>query len=276
MPKIHPTALVDPGAELADDVEVGPYCRIEADVRLGPGCRLREGVVLRRYTTLGSNNFVDAYSVLGGEPQDLKFRSETVSYVRIGDDNVFREHVTISRATGEGNATIVGNGTYWMVGAHIGHNAVVHDLAILVNGSGAGGHAEIGSRAILSGHCFVHQYCWVGEMSLGQGQAGTSGHVPPYCIYAGINRVVGLNAVGLQRAEHITREDRKQIKGAFRLLYRSGLSRTEALAKMDECTDWGEPAGKFRDFIRRALHAEPPYNRGVVPLRARRGRSDMA
>lgn len=268
MPKIHPTAVVHPEAKLGDDAEVGPYCVIEPGVAVGPGCVLREHVVLRRYTTLGRGNFVDTGTVLGGLPQDLKFDPSTVSYVRIGDDNVFREYVTISRATGEGNATVVGSGTYWMAYTHAGHEAVVEDEAILANGAAVGGHATIGRRAILSANVFVHQFTWIGEMVMTRGLSGFSSHVPPFVLGSEwINHIVGLNTVGLRRADDITDEDRRQIKEAFRITYRAGLSREQALAEMDAHADWGAPAGRFRDFVRRVHQAPPPHNRGLCRLR---------
>ena len=272
MPKIHPTAIVDPSARLGEDVEVGAYCVIEPDVDVGEGTVLRSNVILRRYTTLGRGNFVDSFSVLGGEPQDLKFDPGTCSYLRIGYRNVFRESTTISRATGEGKTTLVGNETYWMVGAHAGHNAVVKDKAILVNGSALAGHSELGQRSILSSHVVVHQFCWVGEMVMAQGNSAASMHVPPYTMLTvPINSLGGLNSVGLRRAEHISEEDYRQIKEAFRLTYRSGLTPAKALEKMDACADWGEAAGRFRDFVRRVLTAEPPYKRGLCPLLKHRG-----
>ena len=267
MPKIHSTAIVDPKAELADDVEVGPYCIIEPDVKIGQGTRLRSHVVIRRYTTIGRGNIIDPFTVMGGDPQDYKFDPAQVTYVRIGDDNVFRECVTISRATGEGNSTIVGNKTMWMAYSHAGHNAVIEDEVVLVNGAAAGGHAEIGQKAILSGNAMVHQYTWIGRMVMTRGQSGASTHVPPYTLMADINCLIGLNAVGLRRAPNLTDEDRKQIKTAFSLTYRSGLTPAKALDKMDECTDWGEAAAVFRDFIRRVVTAEEPFNRGLCPLR---------
>lgn len=265
MPTIHPTAIVHPGARLADDVEVGPYCVIEPDVTIGPGCRLNSHVVIRQHTTLGCNNFVDCFCSLGGWPQDLKFDPKSVTYLKIGDHNVFREGVTISRATGEGNATVIGSKTYWMAQSHAGHNAVVEDEAILVNGAAVGGHATLGRRSILSGHVMIHQFCWVGELVMSRGHAGTSTHVPPYVMFADTNRVVGLNAVGLQRAPDLTDEDRRQIKEAFRLLYRSGLIPAKALERMDMCADWGQAADKFRQFIRRVLAAKEPYDRALCP-----------
>lgn len=269
MAKIHPTAIVDKRAELADDVEIGPGSVVEADVKIGPGTVLRENVIVRRYTTLGANNTVDAFTVLGGEPQDLKFDPNTVSYLRIGDGNVFREHVTISRATGEGNATVVGNKTYWMTHSHAGHNATIEDEVILVNGAALAGHSELGAKSILSAHVAVHQFCWVGTMVMSQGNSAASMHVPPYTLMAGVSRVIGLNSIGLRRSPQISEEDRRQIKEAFALIYRSGLSPAKAVEKMDACTDWGQAADKFRQFIRRVVTAQKPYNRGLAPLRRR-------
>lgn len=269
--KKHPTAIIDPAAELADDVRVGPYCVIESDVTIGPGTVLAEYVVVRRYTSIGCNNSIDSHTVLGGHPQDYKFDPSQISFLRIGDNNIFREGVTVSRATGQDQTTVIGSGIMWMAGSHAGHNAQVHDNAILVNGATVGGFGVLSERAILSAYASIHQFTWVGRMAMLQGTGGASMHVPPYTLTAGINRVVGLNIVGLKRAEDITDEDRKQIKEAFSLTYRSSLTTTAALEKMDACTDWGKPADEFRQFVRRVISAEPPYKRGLCPLRKRRG-----
>lgn len=269
MAKIHPTAIVDPGAEIADDVEIGAYCVVEGDTVVGPGCVLRPHAVVRRYTRLGRGNRLDSFVVLGGEPQDLKFDPRTVSWLRIGDDNVFREGVTISRATGEGLETVVGSRTYWMAYSHAGHNATVEDDCILVNCAAVAGHAVISRRTILSAHVGVHQFCWVGEGVMTQGGAGISMHAPPYTIIANVSRVVGLNAVGLKRSRELTDEDRAQVRQAFRITYRSGLTVTAALAEMDRQQHWGVAAGGFRDFVRKVLAAEKPYARGLCPLRLR-------
>lgn len=269
MSEIHPTAIVHPGARLAEDVEVGPHCVIEDKVAIGAGCVLRESVIVRRHTTLGRDNRVDAFCVLGGEPQDLKFEPGTVSHLEIGDGNVFREGVTVSRATGAGNATRVGSGTYWMTQAHAGHEATVEDDVILVNGAAVAGHATIGRRAILSAQSAVHQHCWVGEGAMVQGHSTCTMHVPPFSIATGINRVAGLNSVGLRRSPGITAEDRRQLKEAFRLVYRRRLGLAAALEAMDAHAEWGEPAGRFREFVRRVLEAEPPFARGLTPHRAR-------
>ena len=269
MPKVHSTAIVHPTAILSDDVEIGAYGVVEADVVIGPGTVLREHAILRRYTTIGRNNIVDSYAVLGGLPQDIKFNPGTTSYLRVGDDNVFREGVTISRATGEGEATIVGNRTYWMTAAHAGHNAVIEDDAILVNGSALAGHTVLGRGAMLSAHVVVHQFCWVGEGAMSQGNSATSMHIAPFTLFAGVNKVVSLNVVGIRRSKEVTEKERRQIREAFDLTYRSSLNLSDALRAMNERTEWGPAAARFRDFVSRVVSAQPPYKRGLCPLRKR-------
>ena len=269
MPRIHASAIVHPGAELADDVDVGAYAVVEADVTIGPGCVLRHHAVVRRFTSLGCGNLVDSFAVLGGEPQDLKFDPVTRSFLRIGDGNVFREGVTISRATGEGNATVVGDRTYWMTTAHAGHNAVVGDECTLVNGAALAGHTVIGRRVVISAHVGVHQFCWVGDGVMSQGHSAIAMHVPPFTLVAGVDRVVGLNIVGLRRWPGLGEEGRREVKEAFSLVYRAKLPLREALARMDEHREWGTAAGIFREFVRRVLDAKPPYLRGLTPQRRR-------
>jgi UDP-N-acetylglucosamine acyltransferase len=269
MASIHPTAIVDPGAVIADDVEIGAYCIIEADCTIGAGTVLRNNAIIRRYTTLGEGNTVDSFVVLGGLPQDLKYDASEVSYLRIGDRNTFREGVTISRATGEGKATVVGSNGYWMANSHAGHNATIGDDVVLPNGSLVAGHVRLGRGVILSGNTSVHQFVWVGEKVMFQGGAGAGMHVPPFVMCAEINNVIGLNSVGLRRDPSLTDEDRQQIKDAFRITYRSGLKLAETIAEMDTHTEWGPAAGRFRDFVRDVLTAEKPYNRGLSPMLGR-------
>ena len=265
MPKIHPTAVVDPGAEIGEDVEIGAFAVVEGDVSIGQGTVLRPHAVVRKYTTLGKGNLVDSFAVLGGHPQDYKFDPDRVSYLKIGDGNTFREGVTISRATTENQATIVENNTFWFANSHAGHDCHIHDNVILVNGTLVAGHCTIGKGAILPANGTIHQFCWIGEKVMFQGLAGVSMHVPPYVMCADINKVTSLNSVGLRRSQEISDEERRQVKEAFKITYRSGLSTTGALEKMDECTDWGEAPSKFREFIRRVVNAEAPFNRGLCP-----------
>lgn len=265
MSRIHATAVVDPSARIADDVEIGPYSIVEADCVLGPGCVLRSHAIVRRYTQMGEGNYVDSHAVLGGEPQDLKFQADTVSYLRIGDHNIFREGVTISRATSPEATTTVGNRTYWMTGAHAGHEAVVEDDVILANNVAIAGHARVGRKAFLSAATAIHQFCWAGPLVMTQANSGISMHLPPYCMLSHINRVRSLNTVGLRRANWISEEDRRQIKTLFRLLYRSGLSTGNAMKQIRSQEDLGEPARLFVRFLEAAQSAAKPNNRGICP-----------
>ncbi len=267
---IHPTAIVDSGAELGADVVVGPHAIIEAGAILGDRCRLGPGAIVRRYTTLGVDNVVDAYAVLGGDPQDFGFESSLPSYLRIGDRNVFREGFTASRATGEDNVTVIGDDNLFMTAAHIGHNVTVGARCIMTNGSAIGGYAELGDRVILSAHAILHQHCWIGAMAMIRGNCAAGQHVPPYCVVGRTNQVFGLNRVGLRRAAHISSDDAKQIAEAYRLLYRSGKSSADITAEMDAHTEWGEPAMLFTQFVRRVRQAEPPYNRGLCMANSKR------
>lgn len=267
MPKIHPTAVVDPAAVLADDVEVGAGAVVEAGVTVGAGTVLRPHSVVRRGTTLGKNNLVDSFAVLGGDPQDLGFDRKTDTYVRVGDGNTFREGVTISRATKPGEATVIGNRNYWMANSHAAHDCVIGDDCVIVNAVLLAGHVVVGDRTILAGATMVHQFTWIGEGVMTQGGSGFGMHLPPYSLAAGVNEVVGLNSIGIRRSTMLTNEDRKQIKEAFRLTYRSGLSPAQAVAEMDKAADWGAPAARYRDFVRKVVSAEKPRNRGLCPRR---------
>jgi UDP-N-acetylglucosamine acyltransferase len=264
MASIHPTAVVDPSAKLADDVEVGAGAIIEADVQIGAGTVVRPHAVIRRYTSLGEGNYVDSFVALGGEPQDYKFDASQVSYLRIGDTNIFREGVTISRGTGDGSETRVGSGTYWMANSHAGHNCVIEDNVILTNGALVAGHCTVERKAILPANGAIHQFTWVGEMCMFQGGAQIGMHAPPFTLLAEDNNVVGLNVVGLRRSPDITDADRKDVKEAFQILYRSGLTPTKALEEMDK-RDFGPAGRRFREFVRKAISAEKPFNRGIVP-----------
>ncbi|MBT3279429.1 MAG: acyl-ACP--UDP-N-acetylglucosamine O-acyltransferase [Phycisphaerales bacterium] len=260
---IHPTAIIDPSAQLGENVQIGPFAIVEADTVIGDGCVLNNNAVIRRFTTLGAGNNVDSFAVLGGVPQDVKFDPNDETYVIIGDNNTFREGVTINRATTPGGATRVGNNTYWMVNSHAGHDSTTLDGATLVNSACLAGHSELGERCILSGFAGIHQFCWVGEGCLGQGSSVSTMHVPPFCIMTHTNQVSGLNIVGMRRAGY-SATDRHEVKEAFALLFRSGLPTDRAIAEMDTRDDWGPAASKFRAFLHRVQEAKGPHSRGLI------------
>lgn len=269
MPDIHPTALVDASARLGQGVTVGAYARIESDTVLGDGCRVMDYGVVRRYTQLGPGNVVHPTAVLGGEPQDLKFDPATVTYVRTGADCVFREGVTVSRATRSGQATLVGDNVYMMAQSHVGHDSVVEDSVVMANCVSIGGHCQVGKSCFLGGGSGVHQYCWLGQGVIWRGISAVTQHVPPFMMGANISDVVGLNVVGMRRMG-LSNQQRHQVRQAYHILYFEALPVPAALARMDECSDWEPPAVAFREFVRRCHQAQRPYNRGIC--RPRRGR----
>jgi UDP-N-acetylglucosamine acyltransferase len=243
---IHPTALIDPAAELAADVRIGAYVCVEGPVRIGAGCELQAHAVLTGRVTLGRGNRIGHGTVIGGWPQDLQFDPATESGVVIGDGNVIREHCTIHRGTAPGTNTTLGNGCLLMAGAHLGHNARVDDAAILANNVLLGGYVEVGARAFIGGGSVFHQFVRVGEGAMVQGLSALSKDVPPFTIAAERSRVFGLNVVGLRRAGWSAAE-RAEVKAAFKLLFTSGMNVTQALAAARTQT-WGVHASAFFEF----------------------------
>lgn len=194
---IHPTAVVAAGADIHPTAEIGPYAVVEDAVRIGAGTRIMAHVVLHGPTDIGARNVVHPGAVLGGAPQDLTFAGGE-TFLRIGDDNVFREHVTIHR--GSVGSTLIGNGNYFMQSAHVAHDCRIGDATIVAGGALLAGHVALADRAFVSGNCVVHQHVRIGRLALLRGLARTSRDVPPFCIIDGTHTVRGVNAVGLRRA----------------------------------------------------------------------------
>lgn len=216
---IHPTAVVDPGARLHAGCRIGPHAVIDAHVELGPDCIVGPGVYLTGHTTAGARNHFHAGAVIGDAPQDFKYAGAPTR-LRIGDDNVFREHVTLHRSTRESEDTVVGNGNLLMAGSHVGHNCTLGDRNILANGSLLAGHVHVADRAFISGNCLVHQMCRVGRLALMQGGSAISKDLPPFCIARGDNGVAGLNVIGLRRAG-IPAGERLELRRAYHRIFRS-------------------------------------------------------
>jgi len=245
---IHPTAIVEEGVRLGVDVEVGPYTVIHRGAEIGDGCRIGPHVVVYGTTSLGPRCHVHAGAVLGDLPQDLSFRDE-ISYVRIGEGCTIREGVTIHRGTKKDTETRIGPRCYLMANSHVGHNAVLGERVILANGALLAGYVEVGDYAFISGNCAVHQFCRVGRLAMLGGGAMLSKDCPPYCTVRAndLNRVTGLNIVGLRRAG-FDAAARLQIKEAFRLFYLSGLNMRDAAALLREKFPTG-PAAEFVRFV---------------------------
>lgn len=245
---IHPTAVVADGARIADDARIGPYAIIEDGVTIGAGCRIAGHVQILNRVEIGDGCTVGHGAVIGGDPQDKDFAAETSSAVFVGNDNVFREHVTVHRSTADGGATRIGSGNYFMVGSHVGHDTTVGNHNTLANQCLLGGHISVGDGAFLGGGSAFHQFIRVGDLCMVQGLSAVSQDVPPYVILSGLNTVRGLNAVGMQRAG-FSKETRKAIKAAFALLLRQGLNLEEAYEKAASLELVGE-AKDFVDFFR--------------------------
>lgn len=244
---IHPTALVDRGANLGRDVVVGPYSIIESGVTVGDGAVIGPHAVLHRYTTLGANCRVHAHAVIGDTPQDMAF-NDAPSYVRIGAGTLIREHVTIHRGTKPETSTEVGERCFLMVNCHLGHNVRLGNQVIIVNAALLAGYVEIGDRAFISGNVVVHQFVHIGRLAMLSGLSGISKDVPPFCTTAGLmpNSVGGLNVVGMRRAG-ITPPERLQVKRAFDLVYRSGLNVSQAVERI-KAEGLVGPAAEFGAF----------------------------
>lgn len=245
---VHPTAVVEAGAELGANVTVGPFAFVEAGARVGAGCVLGPHSVILRHVTLGPRCRVHAHAVLGDWPQDLSFKNEE-SFVRIGADCIIREGVTIHRGTKPGTTTLVGDGCFLMANSHLAHNVQLGQRVTLANGVLLAGYVEIGDGAFLGGSSGVHQFVHIGRLVMVQGLAGVSQDVPPFCVAQGafINRISGLNTVGLRRAG-LTPEQRLEIKRAFRLLYHSGLNYRQAVERIRTELPSG-PARELADFV---------------------------
>jgi len=232
MANIHATAIVSPTAELADDVEIGPYVIIEGEVTIGEGTLVGPHVHLVGPMTIGRGNRFFTSSALGLPPQDLHFGNERSS-LEIGEENIFREYVTIHRATGEGEATRIGSRNMFMACSHVGHNATVGNDCVFVNSSLAAGHSEVHDGVIISGNSAIGQFVRVGRLAMVGGTSGAGYDIPPFMILMEINQIAGFNRIGLQRAG-IEREAISAIRRAFRRLYKEGLTVPVAVARIEQ------------------------------------------
>jgi UDP-N-acetylglucosamine acyltransferase len=208
-------------------------------------------VYLTGLTTIGAGNRFHAGCVIGDAPQDLKYQNEPTR-LRIGDQNVFREHVTIHRSNKTAEDTVVGSRNFFMANSHVAHNCVIGDHAILANGVLLGGHVVVQNRAFISGNCLVHQFTRIGTLALMQGGAGISQDLPPFTIAQRINEICGLNVIGLRRAG-FTAEQRLELKRLYQLLFRSGKNLRMALAEAQEKFS-SAPARVLLEFLAGAKH----------------------
>ena len=253
---IHPSAIVDASARLADDVEVGPGAIVDAEVSIGSGTRIGPHVVIRGPTTIGRNNRIFASSSLGEEPQDKKFHGE-VTRLEIGDDNVIREFCTFNRGTRASGVTRLGDRNWIMAYVHIAHDCQVGSDIVMANGTTLAGHVEVGDWVTFGGFSMVHQFCAVGAHSFSAMGTVILKDVPPYVTVSGnFARAHGLNREGLKRRGYRP-EQIQELRRAYRILYRQGKSLEQAVAALAAPAEQSEEVRNLREFLLRS-------QRGIV------------
>jgi len=246
--KIHSSAVIDPKAEIDSDVEIGPYVVIEGMVKIKGGTRVMAHAYLTGWTEIGNGNEIHPGAILGDTPQDTAYKGER-TYLRIGDQNIFREYVQVHRGTVAGSSTVIGNNNFLMATSHVGHNCKLGDNVILANGALLGGHVEVGNGVFVSGNCVVHQFVRIGEYALMRGLSGTSRDVPPYAIVDWQHTVRGVNVVGLKRAGFDEKRIRA-IREAFRVLFRKGRNLALAIKEVEKSARANTDVSALLEFIK--------------------------
>ncbi len=250
MNKIHETAVIKDGAIIGQDSIIGPYCCVGGNAVLGDGVELKSHVVVEGYTLIGAGTKIFPFASVGHQPQDLKYHGE-VSRLEIGCNNVIREHVTLNPGTeGGGLLTKVGDACLFMVGAHVAHDCIIGDNAILVNNVTLGGHVEIGEWAIVGGMSAVHQFVRIGRHAMIGGMSGIENDVIPYGSVVG-NRahLSGLNLIGLKRRS-FSRDTIHDLRRAYRLIFAQEGTQAERLDDVAELFPNIEPVMEIVNFMR--------------------------
>jgi UDP-N-acetylglucosamine acyltransferase len=227
---IHPTAVIHPQAKLGPGVRIGPCAVIDEGVELGADCEVGPHVYITGVTRIGAGNKFHASCVIGDAPQDLKYKNAPTRLV-IGDNNVFREHITIHRSTMAEGETRIGSNGLFMASSHVGHNCELGNEVIMANGSMLAGHVVVQDKVFISGNCSIHQFTRIGTQVMMQGSSHASKDVPPFTVTRiGKNTICGLNSIGLRRSG-MPAEQRLELKRLYHALFRSGKNLREAAAE---------------------------------------------
>ncbi len=263
---IHPTALIDPAASIDSSADIGPYVIIEGPAKLAANVRVEAHAQVIGDTEIGAGSRVGRAAIIGGDPQDLGFDPAIPSSVVIGENNVIREQVTIHRGSKAGSTTRVGTGNFIMANVHFAHDVQVGDRNVFANAALLAGHIQVGSNTFIGGGAVFHQFIRIGDYCVVQGNGSFSKDIPHFCAAQRINRVTGLNVIGLRRAG-FNAADRAAMKELFDLVYRSGHNFTQALAAASN-REWGAACQRFLDFI------SNPSRKGICPFRMSSGDDD--
>ncbi len=246
--RIHPTAIVDPATAIGTDVDIGPFAIVGEDCRIADGCRIAAHAVLERHVRLAVGVKVGVGSVLGGDPQDLKFKDE-VTTVEIGENTTIREYSTINRGTSQSQKTSVGKNSFIMSYVHLAHDCHIGDGVILTNGVQLAGHVTVEDRAIVGGATAVHQFVKIGAHSFIGGCSRVAKDIPPFLKAVGNPvKLYGLNSVGLQRSGFDPAVIR-ELKRAYRLFFRSELNVSQALARAESELEGFPEVRQFIEFV---------------------------
>jgi UDP-N-acetylglucosamine acyltransferase len=247
---IHKTAIIDPAAQIAEDVQIGAYCIIEEDVIIGSGTIIKHHVTIAKHTNIGKNNTIYQYSSIGEASQDKKYNNEPTQTI-IGDNNTIREYVSIHRGTVDDNGiTKLGDNNWIMAYVHIAHDCMIGNHTIMANGTTLAGHVHIEDYVILGGFTKLHQYCRIGAHAFTAMDTGFQKDLPPYVIAQGNPAIPrAINVEGLKR-RGFSQADITSIKKAFRLLYKSDLRLEEALVEMQKLADEQDSVQIMIDFIK--------------------------
>ncbi len=236
MSTIHPTAIVEDGAQIAKNVQIGPYCFVSSQASIAEGTIVDAHTCIYGKTTIGKNNHIFSHAVLGSIPQDLKYAGEEVELI-IGENNKIREFTLFNPGTkGGGGKTVVGNGNLFMGYVHLGHDVIIGNGCILANAATLAGHVELGDHVVIGGMTPVHQFVHVGDYAMIAGASALAQDVPPYCMAEGNRAVIrGLNLTGLRR--NIERSDIDALKNAYKEIFESGNPIKESATQLLETTD---------------------------------------
>ena len=256
MANIHPSAIIDATAEIAEDVDIGPFCIIHGNTKIGRGTKMHSSVVIGQWTEIGEDNEIYPGAVIGVAPQDLRYSGER-AYTRVGHRNVIREYVTVHRASDAEGMTSIGDDNLIMAYTHVAHNCILGNQITIANSCGLAGHVEIEDQAVLGGMCGLHQFVRVGKLAMLGGMAQIRQDVPPFSMVDGQPaRIFGMNIRGMQR-RGINKDSRQALKGCYRLILSSGLNLTQALDSIRATIEQNDEVTHLLHFL------ENPSKMGV-------------